>query len=660
MANFVIHFLPNNAAVKVKKGETILAGAVHAGVYINSSCGGDGVCGRCKVIVKKGDFKTQPTGRISAEEKKQGYVLACLTTVYGDLEVFVPPESRLDLGKLSGEEAKFLRLRGIYSEAEEVDSGKPIIDETVFVHSPLATKIFLKMPPPTLDDKISDLERLYREIRRKRDIPIMQTGLMNIKRLGAMLREGKWQITATLGKRNETTEIVLMEPGDTSKRNFGIAFDIGTTTVTGQLVDLNTKKILGTRATYNMQAVFGSDVISRIIYAEEEDGLDRLHHAVIDNMNDIIRELVTENKVSLNDVMGVMVAGNTTMIHLLLRVDPTFIRKEPYVPTANFVPVVRAQEAGIKISPRGLLACIPGVSTYVGGDITAGIIACGISDTDQTTLLIDIGTNGEIALGNKEWLACCAASAGPAFEGSGVSCGMRAARGAIQRVSIKREKDEIDVKVGTIGDEPPKGICGSGYIDALAEMIKCGIINKDGKINRDIGSKRIREGLDGFEFVLSQKNQTAIAKDIVITETDIENLKRSKGAIYAATSILVKKIGLTFDEVKKIYIAGGFGTYLDMEKAIIIGLLPDLPREKFTFVGNSSLIGAREILLSYETMKKAEEVAKSMTYLELSIEPAYMDEYIASLFFPHTDAERFPTVNPAPSIYSKGNKMQKE
>ncbi|MCM8781577.1 MAG: 2Fe-2S iron-sulfur cluster-binding protein [Candidatus Omnitrophica bacterium] len=293
MDHFIIQFLPDNIAVKAKKGETILACAVHAGVYINSSCGGDGVCGRCKVIVRKGNFKTQPTGRITHEEKKQGYVLACLTTIQDNLEVLVPPESRLDLEKVSEEEAKFLRLKGIYSEVQDVEAGGPIIDESIFVHSPLATKIFLKIPPPTLDDKISDLERLYREIRRKRDISIMQTGLANIKRLGNLLRESKWQITVTLGKRNETTEIVLIEPGDTSNNNFGIAFDIGTTTVTGQLVDLNTKKIIGTKSTYNRQAVFGSDVISRIIYASEEDGLDRLHHAVIDNINEIIKEHIS-------------------------------------------------------------------------------------------------------------------------------------------------------------------------------------------------------------------------------------------------------------------------------------------------------------------------------------------------------------------------------
>lgn len=644
MEYFKVKFLPASKEVKAKRGETILSSAIHAGVYLNSSCGGDGVCGRCKVVVKKGQFKTQPSGRISSEERKQGYVLACVTTIQDNLEVFIPPETRLDFDRISEEEARTHRLKGIYSEAAEVDAGKAIIDETVFVHGPLATKLFLKIPPPNLEDTASDLERLYREIRRQRDIPIMQTGLTNIKRLGGMFRESGWQITATLGRRNQTTEIVMIQPGDTSKRNFGIAFDIGTTTVTGQLVDLNTKKILSTKATYNRQAVFGSDVISRIIYAGEADGLERLHHAVIDNMNDIIKELISEHRVSLNEIMGVMVAGNTTMMHLLLRVDPTYIRREPYVSTANFVPVIRASEAGIKVNPRGLMACIPGVSTYVGGDITAGVVACGMSESEDLTLLIDIGTNGEIALGNKEWLVCCAASAGPAFEGSGVTCGMRAARGAIQAVKIKDLEKACEIKVATIGKEQPKGICGSGYIDALAEMLKTGVVKKDGKINRDTKCKNVKEGPEGLEFVLVKKRESATDKDIVITEADIENLKRSKGAIFAAVSILVKKLGLTLDDIKKIYVAGGFGTSINVEKAIAIGLLPDIPREKFTFVGNSSLIGAREILLSYETMKKAEAIAKKMTYIELSVEPSYMDEYVASLFFPHTDTSRFPSV----------------
>ncbi|MBN2119783.1 MAG: DUF4445 domain-containing protein [Candidatus Omnitrophica bacterium] len=639
----IVTFLhPNPTTLEVNKGRDLLSVAVEAGVYINSSCGGDGVCGRCKVIVKRGQFKTEPSGRITLDERRKGYVLACQTTVHSDVEVEVPPESGVELDKISDEDAKLLRLKGMYSQAVDLGKAALTVEEGIFKPSPLATKLYLELKPPTLSDTISDLERLYRAIRKNRDIPIMQAGLTNIKRLGRLLRESDWKVTALLGKRNETVEIVSIEPGDTSVRNYGIALDIGTTTVTGQLVDLNTKEILGTKGTYNKQVTFGSDVITRIVYASESEGLEKLHHAVIDNINGIIKELVNDNKINLNDVNAVECAGNTTMIHLLLRVDPKFIRREPYVSTANFVPVIRAAEAGIKINPRGLLACVPGTSTYVGGDITAGVLACGLNRTDKLTLLIDVGTNGEIVLGNKEWMVSCAASAGPAFEGSGVKCGMRAAEGAIQRVAI--DKNTYDVEVITIGKAKPKGICGSGYIDCLAELLTSGIIDRNGKFSEKISSPRLRSSGESREFVLVFKKDAAVDFDIVITEEDLDNLKRSKGAIYSASSILLRKMNLEFKDVEQFYIAGGFGTYLDIDKAIAIGLLPDLERERFSFIGNSSLVGSREILLSYQAKDESENIARKMTYIELSVESSYMDEYVSSLFFPHTDLNRFPTV----------------
>lgn len=625
----ITFFHPHPTRIEVKKGRDLLSAAVAAGIHLNSSCGGDGVCGRCKVIVKKGEIKSEPSGRISMQERQQGYVLACQSTVHGDVEVEVPAESRLELDKISEEDAKLLRLKGIYSQAVDVEKGKRVIKEGLFTHSPLATKVYLELPPPSLTDTISDLERLYREIRKTSDVPIMQTGLTNIKRLGRLFRESSWKVTVLLGKRNGTVEIISVEPGDTSQKNFGIALDIGTTTVSGQLVNLNTKEILGTKATHNKQVSFGSDVITRIIYAAEPGGLEKLHHAVIDNINSIIATLVREHNIHLSNVDAVICAGNATMAHLLLRVDPTFIRREPYVSTANFVPVIRAAEAGIKINPRGLLACVPGVSTYVGGDITAGVLACGLNQAGKLTMLIDVGTNGEIVLGNKDWMVSCAASAGPAFEGSGVQCGMRATSGAIQRVEIARNGK---VKVATIGKVKPRGICGSGYIDCLAELFRKGIINRDGKF------------VKGKEFVLVPKKDADVEHDIVITEADIENLKRSKGAIYAAASVLLKKLNLKFKDIKQFYIAGGFGTYLDIDKAVTIGLLPDLDRKRFVFIGNSSLVGSREILLSYEAKQEAEKIAKKMTYVELSVEPGYMDEYVSALFLPHTDLTRFPSV----------------
>ncbi|MFC1645797.1 ASKHA domain-containing protein [Candidatus Omnitrophota bacterium] len=631
MDKFKVIFQPDNQTIEADKGSTLLACAISAGLYINSSCGGDGVCGRCKVIVKKGFTQTQPTGRISQEERKAGYVLACLATVQSDLEVEIPPESLLGADRIS-----------VYTQAEEVEKGESVISEDLFIHSPLATKLFIELPKPTQADRISDLERLKRQIRKIIDIPIMQTGLVNIRRLGELLRSSDWKVTVTLGNRNKTTEIVLIEPKDTSSKNFGIAFDIGTTTLTGQLIDLNSKKVLGTKITFNRQATFGADIISRIIYAQKEDGLEVLHHAVIDGMNMIIKELIKEHGINLNDVACCLCAGNTTMVHLLLRVDPTFIRRDPYVPTANFVPVVRSVEAGIKINPRGLLACVPGVSSYVGGDITAGVLSCGMDTSEKMTLLIDIGTNGEIVLGNKDWLICAAASAGPAFEGSGVVCGMRAVNGAIQRVSINPKKLSVEYK--TIGDVKPSGICGSGYIDLLAELLDAGIIDKNGKLRSEKKIKRVRESEWGREFVVAYKKESASDMDIVITEADIENLKRAKAAIFSAASVLVKHMEMDFSALDRIFVAGGFGTYLDMEKSIKIGLLPDIQKEKFSFIGNSSVVGARQILLSSDAFTQAREIARKMTYFELSVDSQYMDEYVAALFFPHTDSARFPTV----------------
>ncbi|MDD5005906.1 MAG: ASKHA domain-containing protein [Candidatus Omnitrophica bacterium] len=627
MEKFKVTFYPDNKVAEVDKGSTILSSAISAGIYLNSSCGGDGVCGRCKVIVKKGSVYAQPSGRISQEERKKGYVLACLATIESDLEVEIPAESRLGLDRIS-----------VYTKTEEIETVKPAESEDIFIHSPLATKLFLELPQPDQADRISDLERLYRGICKIKDIQIMQTGLANIRGLGELLRLSDWKVTVTLGNRNGTTEIVLVEPQDTSLKNYGIAFDIGTTTLSGQLVDLNNKKVLGTRITYNRQATFGADVISRIIYAQKEDGLGVLHHAVIDGMNMIIVDLISEHGINLSDVTCCVCAGNTTMIHLLLKVDPTFIRRDPYVPTANFVPVVRAAEAGLRINPRGLLFCVSGISSYVGGDVTAGVLSSGMYKTEKLTLFIDIGTNGEIVLGNKDWLICAAASAGPAFEGSGVACGMRAVNGAIQRVSINPK--DLSLKCDTIGNVPPSGICGSGYIDLLAELLKTGIIDKNGKFNTNKANTRIRDGEQGKEFVVANKKDS----DIVITEADIENIKRAKAAIFSAASVLVRHMGLEFSAIEQIFIAGGFGTYLDIEKSITIGLLPDLDRKKFSFIGNSSLAGSREILLSSDALQKSQDIAKKMTYFELSTDATYMDEYVAALFFPHTDSNRFASV----------------
>jgi uncharacterized 2Fe-2S/4Fe-4S cluster protein (DUF4445 family) len=505
--------------------------------------------------------------------------------------------------------------------------------EDVFKFSALVRKIYIELPKPTQDDNLSDLDRICREISHKLDNLHISTNLANLKHLSEVLHDSDFKVTATVVYKDDALDIVTVEPGDTAKTNYGYAFDIGTTTVVGQLIDLNNKNILGTRIAFNKQALYGSDVITRIIYGSNPDGLGKLSEAVLDNINEIILDLSNSKKIALSDVYCIVSAGNMTMMHLLLKVDPTNIRKAPYIPTTSVFETIRAPEAGIEINPRGVAAFLPGVTTYIGGDIVSGVIACGLAENDELSLLIDIGTNGEIVLGNKEWMIGAAASAGPAFEGSGLECGMKAVKGAIQKAEIDKD---LNTKVVTIDDGEPKGICGSGYIDLLCQMLKRGVVGKNGKIDRDIKSKNIRKTDTGYEFV--------VAKDIVITEDDIENLKRSKGAIYSAIISLLNKVEKPLGEIKKIYIAGGFGNYLNIENAIFIGLLPDTDRSVYEFIGNSSLAGARMSLLSHEAFMKAQEIYKNITYVDLSSEPNYMDEYVASLFFPHTDLGRFPSV----------------
>ena len=594
----------------VAKGTDLLSAAIKAGVVITAPCGGEGVCGKCKVVVNK-----RP-------------VLACESVVESDLEVIVPKESLEVHGKRK-------------PEAEEFTKGVVLKRENAYPHSPLMKKFYLKLTRPTADDNTSDLDRIQRELSEKVENVHFSAGLASVKFLSDTLRDSDFEVTVTIGYKEGSFEIVTVEPGDTTKVNYGFAFDIGTTTVVGQLIDLNTREVLGTRIAFNAQAVYGSDVITRIIFASVPEGLEKAHRAVLSNINEIIDDLATACGVNLGDIYVLTCAGNMTMMHLLLRIDPSAIRKPPYIPTATTFPTVHSSELGIDANPKALASFLPGVSTYVGGDIVAGILACGLFETENLSLLIDIGTNGELVLGDKEWMIAAAASAGPAFEGSGLSCGMKAVKGAIQKVGIGAG---LDVKCSVIGDGKPRGICGSGYIDLLCQMLKHGIIDKSGKIDKTIKSGRIRQGENVTEFILAFKHETDIGKDIIINEDDIENLKRSKGAIYSAVIALLKKVEKDIKEVKKVYLAGGFGNYLNIENAISIGLLPDIDRSIYEFIGNSSLAGARMALLSTEAFMKTSGIAKNITYIDLSAEPAYMDEYVASLFFPHTDLGRFLSV----------------
>lgn len=631
MRECVVRFLPDEKEARVPPGETLLRAAEEAGVYVNSVCGGDGLCGKCRLIVREGEVKSRPTALLDRDEIRQGYVLACESQVLSDLRVEIPPETRLT-GKPAFTDEEALRFGRAASQRKG----------TVYAFDPLSLKLFLPLPPAGMADNLSDLDRVYREVARRRSDPVMQAGLSTIRMLSGLLRERDFAVTATLGQRGKTVEVVQFEPGDTSERNYGVAVDIGTTTIVANLMDLRSGNVLSRQATYNSQIRFGEDVITRILYAQEEpDGLEKLHESVVKDVDDLINAMVEESGISLHDVTYVVAAGNTTMIHILLSLEIANIRREPYIPVASSVPVVRAAEAGLSINGRGLLCCLPGVGPFVGSDVTADVICAGMHESAELSLLFDLGTNGEVVLGNSDWLICCSASAGPAFEGGGLKCGIRATDGAIERVAVN-PAGAFAYKV--IGKSRPRGICGSGLIDLAAELFKTGYLDKAGRFVRETANSHLRQGETGPELIVVPADKTATGRDITVSEDDLAIFIRSKGAIYTAAEALLNRVGSSFEEVRRVYISGGFGNYVDVGNALAIGLFPDLPLDRFHFIGNGSLNGARMCLASRDALEATEAVAARMTYFDLSTDAKFMGDFTSSLFLPHTDIQKFPSV----------------
>ncbi len=510
------------------------------------------------------------------------------------------------------------------------------------LYEPLTQKVYLELSEPSPDDNVSDMDRIIRELRRKTPYKDFEISLPCLQGLAMKLRTNAWKATATVAKHGDIRRILQIEAGDTSERNYGLAVDVGTTTVVAQLVHLRSGNVIGVTGSHNLQARFGEDVISRMIYAcGKEEGLQPLHQAIIKNINQLIKSLTEEKGVDHRDITSFVAAGNTTMSHLLLSLIPCSLRVDPYVPTANVYPQVHAGEIGIDIHPEGIVEVVPGVASYVGGDIVAGIIACGIADRPEIRVLIDVGTNGEIAVGNNEWMVCCSASAGPAFEGGGIKHGMRATRGAIEKLVISDGR----VRYKSIGKGKVRGICGSGLIDCLYELARNHLISGEGKFHLSPHDERIVEKDGELQFILASAEETETGREIAITQSDISHLIRSKGAVFAAIKSLTDYVGLKFGAIDTFFVAGGFGSYLDIPKAIGIGLLPDIERTRIQFVGNSSLMGARMCLLSTHTMERAVQIARNTTNIELSNYHPFMDEYVAAMFLPHTDRRLFPSVD---------------
>ncbi len=619
---YTIHFLPAGRSVEVTDGATIAEAAQQADVFITNLCGGEGVCGKCRVQVTKGraDAEEHAKGFFSQDELMKGYVLACQTEIHDDLEIVIPPESRVDASKI---------MTGGESQTAEIEL------------NPLVKKIFMELSPPTVEDNVPDVERISRELRKSLGWHAFDIPLDCLQTLSAKLRENDWKVTVTVTKHGENYRIQRIDPFDTAKSHYGLAVDVGTTTVVAQLLDLNTGAVLGVEGCHNKQASFGEDVISRVIFACGKGGLDPVQQAVVKNINTLISRLAEKNNISREEIDVIVAAGNTTMSHLLLGLNPCSIRLAPYVPTSDEFPQIRASEVGIRINPRGILETMPCVASYVGGDIVAGVLSSGISEHEEVKCLIDIGTNGEIAIGNKDWLVCCSASAGPAFEGGGTRCGMRATDGAIEKVEIK----DGDLSYQVIGGKKPRGICGSGLIDCIYELVRNKIIGQDGKFHRKREDARL-DFEDGIpEYIIAHAHETESGAAVVITESDIDNLIKSKGAVFAAIKSLIDYIGLGFDMLDTLYVAGGFGSFLNIPKSVAIGLLPDIPLEKIKFIGNSSLTGARACLLSESAFETCLNISRSMTNIELSTHQPFTDEYIAALFLPHTDARLFPSVD---------------
>lgn len=620
-------FSPQGGTAEVPEGTTILEAAAQAGLELPAPCGGQGRCGRCKVRVEDGLVDQPENAHLSPEDRAAGYVLACQARLLGNATVLLSEELTV----------------------EQVVCGVGVTDSAALApscdleHDPTVRVVYVECEPPSLADNTNDLDRLRRSLLRQHGLTDVRINLPLLKILPERLRSEDWRVTAVLEPEGDGSRLVDVIPGRHTEPVYGAAVDIGTTTVKLFLVNVATGEVVDSASAFNAQISRGEDIISRIIYSQKEGGLAHLQRLVLKTVNGLLAQVTRRQGIDLKSIQALSAAGNTTMTQLFLGVNPRFIRMEPYLPTMTHAPGMTAGEIGLVINPNAPVYCAPGVGAYVGGDIVSGVLSSGLYRTELLTLFIDVGTNGEIVLGNHDWFISCACSAGPAFEGAGVRCGMRATDGAIDEVIIDGRTLEATYRV--IGGGEPEGICGSGLISSLAEMFITGVVDKAGRIRQDLSTPRVRVGEHGAEYIIAwgQDGQP----DVVLTEVDINNLMRAKGAIYSGFSILLSSLGLDFSQVEQILIAGSFGQYINVEKAIQIGLLPDLDWQMFRYLGNTSLLGAYQMLLCRNMRDVADEIAAKMTYLELSADNRYMQEYTSALFLPHTELEAFPSVKAA-------------
>ncbi len=620
-------------SISVSTGTTLADAAQSAGVDIQQPCGGQGRCGRCVAKITSGHVRQRSSLRLTNEDIDEGYTLACQSIIESDLTVNVPEQEKIERKLVTDLIAKKILVPENYNG---------LVAQSL-------KRINLEISPPTMEDQTDDWGRLQRALRKKLQLENVGVSLNLLKRLGSVLREGDWKINAIIdmefaGSRN-IPRVIDIQAGHISEDEplWGIAIDIGTTTVSIWLTDLISGEVKAQVAEYNQQITRGEDVISRIIYATKNSNEKEMADLVIKKtINPLIETACKRAQIQPTEIYKATISGNSTMIHFLLNIPASSIRLSPFVTAINEIPLLTASEIGIDINPNGTIDCLPGVASYVGADITAGVLSSKVDEAEITTLFLDVGTNGEIVLGSKEWLVTCACSAGPAFEGAGVIDGMRATKGAIEEVWINNDTYEPNIRV--IGNSKPKGICGSGLISILSELFLVGLVDKAGNINLNLEIDRVREGDHGPEYIVVWGKESATGDDISIKKVDIENLLRAKAAIYAGFSVLAENVGITLETVEQVLIGGSFGQYINVEKAIQIGLLPDLPWEQFHFLGNTSVQGAYRSLLDWRTRDKVTEIASKMTYIELSADNKFYDAFMSAMFLPHTDLSKFPSV----------------
>ncbi len=637
MAEHTVTFDVLSEPVRVKTGTLLSEAAQLAGIDLNQPCGGQGRCGRCALQVTHGSVRRRSTIRLSEEDLAQGYALACQSVVEGDIQIAVPPQEKIE---------RLLTSDRTVAEITVPPGYDSTLDQVI-------QAIPLSLTPPDMSDQTDDWSRLSIGLRQQAGIDQVQVSLRLLQRLGEILRAGEWDVTAILDmqpteRSDGPPRLIDVIPGKEMipPPLWAAAIDIGTTTVTVWLVDLITGRVGAQTAQYNQQISRGEDVVSRIVFAGKDGGQENLRQLVLATINELLevacKRVKTDPPLVATDIVKATVVGNSTMVHLFLGIPPENIRKMPFTTAINQVPNLTARDVGVNINPDGTIDCLPGVASYVGADITAGVLSSGLDDAEKVTLFMDVGTNGEIVLGSREWLATCACSAGPAFEGAGVGHGMRATKGAIEDIWINDENLEPTFRV--IGNVKPRGICGSGLIALLAEMFLTAVIDKAGNFNSSHKTSRIRQGEHGWEYVICFGADTSHGEDIVITHVDVDNLLRAKAAIYAGFTVLADSVGIPLDWVEQVLIGGSFGKYINVEKAIEIGLLPDLPWDKFQFLGNTAVRGAYLALLDRQARERVKEIASRMTYIELSADNTFYDAFMSAMFLPHTDLSRFPSV----------------